>query len=213
MINEEDLEFVRRLLDEYAKTAWRMSVASDENDERGVPKAMQSTAVDKEGWVEWRMLPSTLHEAEIAAVETEFGIHLPPLFRAYLSARFHLFNQVGSRKYQQQILMSDTPSRNPLKPLHDELSAWRPLIAEGYVPFAEWGDGWGPMCFDDSQRAPDGDCPIVWFEHELLVDLRSEKYERRESVARLAQPLYSSFREFVTDVFVADEASTDCDQQ
>ena len=63
--------------------------------------------------------------------------------------------------------MTDTPVEKPLKPIRELMKGWQPLIAAGYIPFAEWGDGWGPMCFDSVKRSPDGDCPVVWMDHEL----------------------------------------------
>jgi hypothetical protein len=44
---------------------------------------MQVGEVNAAGWVERRVLPSTLTEAEVTAVEKEFGVQFPPLFRAY----------------------------------------------------------------------------------------------------------------------------------
>lgn len=76
------------------------------------------------------------------------------------------------------------------------------MIGAGFAPFAEWGDGWGPMCFDLEQRGKDGDCTVVWMDHERLISLGPEPCGQRETVSPLAQPLYGSYREFLTDVFV-----------
>lgn len=197
----EDIAFVGQLIDTYAVEADRRSVASRKPQDSGVPAAMQVGQIDTWGWVEWRVLPSTLSEDEVTELENKFGIHLPPLFRAYLLARFHLFDQVTSRLHDQLILMTDTPAGNPLAPLLQLLTAWRPLIDSGFIPFAEWGDGWGPMCFDTERRALDGDCPIVWMDHEGLAQLGEEHCRMRKKVLPLTQPLYETFRQFVTDVF------------
>lgn len=201
MTISEDNGFVGRLLDAYAVGAWRRGVASEDPADAGVPPEMQVGEVDAEGWVEWRVLPSTLHEADVSALEAEFGINLPPIFRAYLLCSFHLFDQVRGRRYDQQVFMPDTPAGKPLKPLRTLLKAWRPLIGAGYVPFAQWGDCWGPMCFDVVRRAVDGDCPVVWMDHEALIPLGEARFGRREAVSPLAQPLYDSCREFIIDVF------------
>jgi hypothetical protein len=197
----EDIAWVGSLIDAYAVGADRMGVASNSPGGSGVPPAMQVGQVDAEGWVEWRVLPSTLSEADLLELETKFRMHLPPLFRAYLLARLHMFDQVTSRRYDQLILMTDTPAGKPLAPLLRQLSAWRPLIDAGFIPFAEWGDGWGPMCFDTSRRVPDGDCPVIWMDHEVLVPLGKERWRIRETVLPLAQPLYDSFRDLLLDVF------------
>ncbi len=197
----EDIVWVGQLIDAYAVDADRRGVASKKPQDSGVPAAMQVGPVDADGWVEWRVLPSTLSEAEVSGLEKEFGIQLPPLFRAYLLARFHLFDQLTSRRHDQLILMPDIPAGKPLAPLLNSMSAWRPLKDAGFIPFAEWGDGWGPMCFDTARRAPDGDCPVVWMDHEVLVPLGEERMGIRGKVLPLAQPLYESCRELLIDVF------------
>lgn len=204
MTVNEDVVFVGQLLDAYTINALRMSVAADAPDDTGVPPEMQVGEVNADGWVEWQVLPSTLNEADLGALETEFGERFPPLFRAYLLARFHLFDQVQSRRYNQQILMTDTPAGNPLGPLRALLLACRPLIDAGFVPFAQWGDGWGPVCFDSVQRGLDGECPVVWMDHEELIPLGLENCRQRESVSPLVRPLYGSCREFLVDVFVRE---------
>jgi hypothetical protein len=196
----DDTAFVGQLLDAFAIDAWRMGVAAEHPEDAGVPPEMQVGEVNADGWVEWRMLPSTLSDADVTAVEKEIGATFPPLFRAYLLARFQLFDQVRSRRYDQQILMTDTPAGKPLQPLRDLLSSWQPLIDAGFIPFAQWGDGWGPMCFDVFQRDADRDCPVVWMDHELLIPIGAEMC-RRDSVLPLVQPLYGSCREFLVDVF------------
>lgn len=197
----EDREFVGRLLDSYGNSAWRFGVALEHPADAGVPVDMQIGDVNSDGWVEWAILASTAKIEDLDALEKEFGIDLPVPFRAYLLARLHLFNQVESRRYKQQILLSDTPSTNPLGPLKFLLNAWRPLLDAGYIPFAEWGDSWGPMCFDARQRSSDGDCPIVWFDHEVLFSNGEDSCRNRDWMAAHARPLYESCREFLVDVF------------
>ena len=204
MAHTEHSEFIGSLLDAYSAAAWRRGVASKDPEDFGVPQEMQIGEVDAEGWVEWRVLPSTLTKADVEAVEKDFNVQFPPQFRAYLSARFQLFNQVYSRRYDQQILMVDTPAGRPLRPLRDLLNSWQQLLDTGFIPFAQWGDGWGPMCFDSAKRGADGDCPVVWMDHEALIPLGPEQCRRRESVLPLAQFLYGSCREFLIDVFGRD---------
>ncbi len=197
----EDIAFVGHLIDAYAVDAYRMGVAMEADEDFGIPPEMQVGEVDDEGYVAWRVLPSTLLQADVTAVEKEFAVTFPPLFRAYLLARFHRFDQVKSRQYDQQILMTDTPSEKPLKPLRDLMLAWRSLIDADYVPFAQWGDGWGPMCFDRATIDADGVSPIVWIDHEKLVNRNPEQCPQRASVMPLVQPLYRSCREYLLDVF------------
>lgn len=204
MTLSENIGFVRELIDSYAVDAFRMGVALEDPADRGVPVEMQVGEVNEEGWVQWRVLPSTLSIADVVEMEKEIGAQFPPLFRAYLLARFHLFDQVVSQRYSQQIFMTHTPSLNPLKPLCDLIEAWKPLLDAGFIPFAQWGDGWGPMCFDSTNRDASGDCPIAWMDHESLITLGANACRSRECVQPFAQPLYESCREFLLDVFVRD---------
>lgn len=200
----QDEAFIVRLLERYAETAWRRGVAADAPDDANdscVPAEMQVGSVDEDGWVEWRMLPSTLVASDLQSLESQFRVQFPPVFRAYLLARFQLFDQVKSRRYDQQILMTATPARCPLQPISDTLTAWAPLIDAGFIPYAEWGDGWGPMCFDSGSRLADGDCPVVWFDHEPLISLGADESRVRSAVQPLAQPLYETSRDFFLDIF------------
>ena len=147
-----------------------MGVAA-EGGSSGVPPEMFDGDVNDEGWVAWRILPSTLPESDITQLESEYAVEFPPLFRAYLLACFQLFDQVHSTLPDQQIFNTDVPSNDPLGPIKRLVGAWRPLLTAQFVPFAEWGDGWGPMCFDTTRRLDDGDCPVVWMDHELLIPL------------------------------------------
>lgn len=196
----EDISYVRLQLEAYADGYYRMGVAS-EGGGAGVPPEMFDGDVDDEGWVAWRMLPSTLADADVSQLETEFAIRFPPLFRAYLLAGFQLFDQIRSSRHDQLIFNTDVPSNNPLGPIRRLIDTWKPLLSAGFIPYAEWGDGWGPMCFDSANRADDGDCPVVWMDHELLIPLGPDKCGDRDSVIPYVNPLYDSYRDFFGDVF------------
>jgi hypothetical protein len=112
----EDIAFVRAKLLTFAEDYYRMGVASNGGD-AGVPPDMFDGDVNDDGWVEWRMLPSTIADSDVSEMESEFAIQLPPLFRAYLLAGFQLFDQVHSSRYDQLIFNTDVPSNNPLGPI------------------------------------------------------------------------------------------------
>lgn len=203
MASIDDLTFVGQLIDTYAQTGRRMGTADDPED-GGVPFDMRVGAVTKDGWVAWNVLPSTLAESEVQHAEQAFGITFPPLFRAYLLARYHLFDSLHSRKHDEQVMLTCVPSVDSLGPLTETLSAWQPLLAAGYFPFGSWGDDYGPICLDGLARRSDGDCPVVWLDHEALLDFDIDAIDRAQ-VAPLAQLLYESFRECLMDLFGRDE--------
>lgn len=196
-----DLEFVRSSIECYTQTYHRFDVASIDGGV-GVPEAMFDGKVNAEGWVSWKWIASTLSEQDIADLEQEFSLSLPPMFRAYLLAGFQLLEQVHSPKHDQLIFNVALPADRPLKPLRDLLLAWNPLRSAGFIPMAQWGDGFGPMCFDTERRSADGDCPVVWMDHDALTQLSVEQCRQRDEVMPYVKPAYDSYREFFEDVFV-----------
>jgi len=67
--------------------------------------------------------------------------------------------------------LPETPSNDPLAEFRRFVSLLdsQPMFRKrGVVPFASDGDGIGPLCFDFKRRLPDGDCPVLLFDHELL---------------------------------------------
>ncbi|MBX7221784.1 MAG: hypothetical protein K1Y36_17660 [Blastocatellia bacterium] len=213
MISAEDIDFVNLCLDSfYTQLATHkygvMSPAKEppyHPEDGGVPFEMMDSPVDGEGYCQWKMLPSTLTEADVRQLEQEFAVPFPPLLRAYLVARFHLIDQVGNGK--EFMLWPCVPSDNPFGPLRLYLEGWKPLLEAGYIPFTGYQDDWGPVCFDTEQCLPDGDQAIVWFDHEVLHNFPDETdLAKRELVQPLARPLYSSFRELLSDMFLAQYA-------
>jgi hypothetical protein len=200
MALSDDIDYVQSTLKVYAENYHRMSVASVDGS-GGVPPEMFDGDVDNQGWVAWKMLPSTLSLDDVVRLETEFAVEFPPLFRAYLLAGFQLFDQIHSSRYDQLIFNTDVPSNMPLEPIRSLIQAWNPLLSAGYVPFAQWGDGWGPMCFDIEKRRDDRDCPVVWIDHELLIPLGQDECRKRASVLPHVNALYDSYREFFADAF------------
>ena len=122
MALSDDIDDVQSTLKAYAGDYHRMGVASVDGS-GGVPPEMFDGDVDDEGWVAWKMLPSTLSLDDVVGLETEFTVEFPPLFRAYLLAGFQLFDQIHSSKYDQLIFNTDVPSNTPLEPIRRLIQA------------------------------------------------------------------------------------------
>ncbi len=196
----EEASRIGRMIDAYAASAKhvpRWGVASQQETDHGVPPEMWLGEPNHDGWVEWRVLPSSLTLDAISKLESEFCLTFPRPFQAYLLARFHCFDQLQSQKYKQLIMFPDLRTRDPLRKLRDSLQAWRALIKADLIPFAEWGDGWGPMCFDANCRNNDNDCPILWLDHEQIIPLGEEKCKVRSELSAMENPLYNSSREML----------------
>jgi hypothetical protein len=201
----EDITEIGQMIDAFDARYPACHVVVDEPGREHPPLDMRAERLSSPDWVACKVLHSALCETDIVAVEREFGVELPPVFRAYLLARFHLHDQVHGRRHNNQLIFwPPVPSRDSLDPLREHLRGWPVLIEAGYIPFAEWGDGWGPMSFDAAGRRPDGDCPVVWMDHELLFRVGVERCRVRANVEPLAQRVYDSCRELINDVFTCE---------
>ncbi|WP_336742135.1 SMI1/KNR4 family protein [Paenibacillus sp. y28] len=173
--------------------------------EENVPEDMRVGSVNEDGWVEWRFIDSTITEEEIQALERRFEVELPPLFRAFL--RTYHFTELGFQNVELDgeylgdcrfISMPSMSSGNRLEDLEYQIQCWEPLLAAGYIPFAECEDQQGPVCFDTLGRNSSGDCPVVWFLHDDLHDLGEEKCKTRENLLPYVNQLFDSFENMVT---------------
>jgi len=155
-------------------------------EDGGVPPAMWDGDPDGDGIVRWKSVPSGIDDAQLDALEEEYGVRFPSALRQYLTYAAIL--------NVEKFLLPNVPSDNPLGPLTAGMDAWKPLIAAGFLPYGEYGDGYGPVCFD-SQRE-DGDAGrIVWFDHEELIALGEDLASDRDRLLPIAKPLFSSFED------------------
>jgi hypothetical protein len=158
----------------------------------GVPPDMVDGEPNADAWVAWKMLPSTVTEADVAEVERPLPGPFPPLFRAYLTAR-HTLGMQG-------IGLPDLPSDGPLLGLQAALDGWKCLWSAGYVAFLDNAEGdTGPLCFDLFRRRLDGDCPVVLFDHERLINVGEAGCGHRREVEPLGRRLYISFKSMMED--------------
>jgi len=173
-MTREEAEAIGRRIEAYAAALepHQRSLPAEPVWEEGgdVPPEMRVGEVDHWGWVEWRVMPSAVTPADVDALEEEIGHTLPPSFRAYLMARAHLLD-FGTRRFNNQLLLFGLPTRDPLGGLRDLLGECPAFLRAGLIPFGDFGDGWGPLCFDTHRRGPDGECPILWLDHEDLARL------------------------------------------
>jgi hypothetical protein len=106
-------------------------------------------------------------DADILALEAAAGAPFPPLFRGWLMYKCLLMTDFGFDLFR----LPETPSDDPLGGIAgyigimDSQPYFRPRRV---VPFASDGNDMGPSCFDLHRPLPDGDYPVVLFDHELL---------------------------------------------
>lgn len=171
-------------------------------DSAGVPPEMFDGEVDEEGWVRWKIVPSTVTEADILSFYNEHGIYPPQTLIEYMKSDFHLLDEVSTGFF------TCIPSDNPFRPMRELLEApgHKPLIEFGYIPVASMDDDQGVICHKQS------DGRVVWFDHEGLANLwsprRSGLLQRwlgakpsdpAERLQLLEQPLFETLDEFYTE--------------
>ena len=191
------IEEVRKYIIDYAENYDCMGVSE------GVPKDMRDGPVDDDGWVSWKVIQSNVSNKNLFEVEEQYGFKFPPYLASYLKACFQLLDQVHSNKHEGNLIMMPCcPSDDPLGPLKNIMKVWSPLFESGYVPFAEWNDGWGPMCLDLKVPTAEGDdFSIVWFDHDEIIPLGEDACTQRDQVEKYSRPLYCSFKELFMDVY------------
>ncbi len=132
-----------------------------------LPDAMRDDSIaPSEGWIGWRPIPSTVTDEDLNSLEQETGLAFPPLYRDLL-------------KYQHFVELTERgvgfERHLPNKWMHTlrtaYFSSWprERILDVGLLPFGNerFVDA-GPVCFDTRQRAADGDCPVVFWDHEWV---------------------------------------------
>ena len=163
-------------------------------EDGGVPRAMELGTADETGWIDWRVLDPAVGEDELRALDRLAAGPLPAPLRDYLCACCHLLELSLP---EQSLLFPSVPSDDPTGPIREHLSSWPSLVPHGFVPFAEYGDGWGPVCFDRRRPCDDGDSAVVWFDHEALHRLDDPDRVSRATLEALARPLAASTAELL----------------
>lgn len=145
-----------------------------------VPAEMRRGEWQQDDWVGWKLVPSRLTEADVAAPEAELPFRLPPLFRAFLVSYFVLDMDFGDfylpRAVRRYLFQPDL---------------WR----IGYARFAGGTCG-DPVCLDPHAPTPDGDFPVVAINHDWIVPHENRRH--RDRVEPHAEREAGSFREFFT---------------
>ena len=136
---------------------------------------------------------STVTYDDIKELEDEYKIKLPEIFKEYLITYSYDFTTLLGVVYQyygelseQYIEIINIPKDNPLSSFKEyiegiidmsaEFDDEDKFLAQGYIPFGDWGAGWGPVCFDTNKKECDVDFDdtdtwtIVWFDHEEILD-------------------------------------------
>ncbi len=202
MNQNDDRGYIEQCLDNHFRAmASRLPAAS-------VPAAMAVDQPDEDGFVAWKMLPSTVTEQDVTRLERQASSSFPPIFRTYLTTRHTL----GMDWFD----LPNLPADNALAGLKAVLDSWAWLIPAGYLPFLDdAAGGIGPLCFDTRRWQADGDNPVILFDREELLQMPEDERDRAHLEA-LATAASTSFRsmlgQLADGLAQPDEPSEDVDE-
>jgi hypothetical protein len=118
---------------------------------------------DASGYYGWTPTPSTVTDSQLDVFEKRMGVAFPPLYREFLKYR-HFYDLTEAGVCFQTHLPGEWERELRLL----IFSSWAPerLIEIGLIPFGSDTNDAGAVCFDTRARLPDGDCPVVVWDHD-----------------------------------------------
>lgn len=157
-------EFIKSCLEKRYKNADDMSLMMP-----NVPEEMRAGEIDEDGWVKWKMIPSTVTESDFEIIENEWGIKFPLMLKAYFKVYFHYFSK-------------DVGRVPPNKPFYSLDNAYNPVLVRcGYLPFTWDSEGYFIRCIDLRNMPDEDSCPIYQIDHEVLFEY-DEKTVTKEDI-------------------------------
>ncbi|MFA4135777.1 MULTISPECIES: SMI1/KNR4 family protein [unclassified Brevibacillus] len=152
-----------------------------------VPDVMKVADIDEE-WSRWKLVPSTVSQEDVAALEEEFGLNFPEWYKAFISTYYHYFDVI--------------PEQGIDEPFDRIKDMYNPLLCKlGYLPFS-WDTEYGKIRCIDLQESPDEEkCGIYEIDHEILFEMDEENTERNELKESLIF-LYPNFKTYFEHTFL-----------
>ena len=131
-----------------------------------MPTEMRDTNGSKmDDWVPWQPIASTVTDGDISELQSRFRAPLPAPYVAFLKHRhFYELDGCGVR-------FEDHVVGRWKKRLIDLYDTYRLRFPNGshLIPFGrETFMDAGPACFDFQKRRSNGDCPVVFWDHEWV---------------------------------------------
>jgi hypothetical protein len=163
-------------IEQFFEAYWTKEMKSVYTEE--VPKEMMASAVDKDGWYEWKPVPGTLTVDDYKKLEAKFKAIFPDNFIEWHKRYFFADCDCSIIRLPYSL-----PTR-PLEKIIDNLDWYisEQLIPIGLVPFADDGNDVGPLVFDTRNQTKKDDFPIRVYDHEYGGDLEG-----------LSEVIFSSF--------------------
>lgn len=127
---------------------------------------MERTLLNKSGLYNWKAIPSRVKISDIKKLEKKIEHLFPPLYKDFLMHQHYI------RLAEEGVRFPEHTPYNWYKTLLNlYFNSWIPerIIGVGLIPFgAESFWDAGPVCFDTRKQMGDGDCPVVFWDHECI---------------------------------------------
>ncbi|MBD5089651.1 MAG: SMI1/KNR4 family protein [Clostridiales bacterium] len=151
-----------------------------------VPEEMWVDGTDpEEEWQQWKLIPATISDEEIASLERNWGIEFPEMMKCFLNTYFHLFDSPIGRHSVD----------NPFEALNN---AWNPvLVKAGYLPFTWDQEGYFIRCIDLCNMPNEEKCSVCQIDHEILFDFDESNKISREEIESKMEKLADNFLEYL----------------
>lgn len=161
------------------------------------PKEMEDGPWGEGGWWCWKPCESPVTAGDILELEEKIGAPLPPLFRAWFMYKCVLMTDFGWIRLPDVI--SDDPFQWMWLNVEMMDSQAEYFRGRNIVPFADDGNDAGPVCFDLTRPLPDGDYPVLLFDHEMLDRPDYKGIEIAASFSDLLQKIEDGILEFIRE--------------
>jgi hypothetical protein len=132
-----------------------------------LPEQMRDSSIPPlDDWVGWKPISSTVTDSDLNALEHETGLAFPPLYRDFL--QYQHFAALTEQGVRFEPHLCDE-WRGILRKAYFRSWPRERILDLGLLPFGDEAlmDA-GPVCFDTRRRVADGDCPIVFWDHEWV---------------------------------------------
>ncbi|HNO79799.1 MAG TPA: SMI1/KNR4 family protein [Phycisphaerae bacterium] len=163
----------------------------------------QSRAAQND-WIPWQAIDSTVSDDDVAELGSHFGGPLPEPYVAFLQYK-HFYDLTESCLRFEPHVVGRWKQRliEKYDRLCDHLGCDAHLIPIGEEPFM---DAW-PVCLDFKHRLPNGDCPVVFWDHEW-VGTDKEICPMFSSTAKMFECLLYESESAIAFLYVNDDRDT-----
>lgn len=132
-----------------------------------IPDEMRDASISpSDDWIGWRPIPSTVTDQDLNGLENDTGLKYPPVYRDFLQYQHFVGLTEFGLRFERHLIGA---WQKTLRKAY--FGSWPRefLIDRGLLPFgSESLMDAGAVCFDTRSPAPDGDWPVVIWDHEWV---------------------------------------------